>query len=358
MSALSYLYLIGKMASPTQNEMKRAGDNEAALTVSDVMLGDIEWYTVSTTSSNVAFTVFAPKGEEKNLPVILFQSGHGSVTEGHKHLLQYLAAQGFIVVSPDSAGAQRCGALGLVGFLNTCSCSDMAVDGSQMSKALEYAKNADNRWMERADLTKVTAMGFSMGAQEVIHFRERHPEDVKAIVILSGSVQIPLAYYLGANPCCYPLAGGHAFSDSPVGCCGEGAAIRKWDVPSLVVTSDYDAVKEGNYRLADIAQSTLITLKDSVLDLNGPWTKKTSSWGVFYPCACYGGPFHGITRHFAIAHESRIVAGEPVAEFLNSVFRGGPELKATSRMYDNKLNSKAPSKICSPFPIFKSCCGV
>ena len=348
------------MSSPPETaEMKRSDDAASPITVSDVMIGEVEWYSMGPVDG-VTFTVFAPKSEEKDLPVILFQAGYGSITEGHKHLLQYIAAQGFIIISPDSQGAQRCGLFGLFGFLNFCSCSDVTVDGSQMSKSLAFAKNKENKWMDRADTSKITAMGFSMGGQEVIHFQARHREEVKALVILSGSVQNPITSCIGANPCCYPLSGGHCnvCSDTPVGCFGEGKAIRAWNVPSLVVTSDYDLVKEGNYRLADMAGSTIVTLKDTVLDLNLPHSKKTSSWGAFLPCTCYGGPFFGLPRHFAIAHEERVVAGEPVVQFLNSVFREGPEMKGSSRMYGNALNTKAPSICCAPFPAFKSCCEV
>jgi dienelactone hydrolase len=55
--------------------------------------------------------------------------------------------------------------------------------------------------MDRADVNKIAFTGFSMGGQEVIHAQARYPEEAKAMVIVSGSMQIPLANAIGCVRC-------------------------------------------------------------------------------------------------------------------------------------------------------------
>ena len=72
--------------------------------------------------------------------------------------------------------------------------------------------------------------------------------------------------------------------------------------------------KSGNYRLHEIAggHSTLVTFKDSALDLDIPTTKATSAWGGFACAACYTSPLYGMRQHFALGNEENDVAHEPV----------------------------------------------
>ena len=138
-------------------------------------------------------------------------------------------------------------------------------------------------------------------------------------------------------------------------------AVKKWSVPSLFITSDFDVVKSGMYRLADVAggnDKTLVTFKDSALDLSFTNSMKNTSWGLFSMMACYGLPFHGIPRHFAVGGGEDDVPSVPIIAFLNKTFHGSDMESAIdmSKLYNESLNTKAPNYCCSPFPLFISCC--
>ena len=328
----------------------------------DAVVSTTEKYhtEVPVPNTNTTFAVYAPT-EGANLPVVLFQSGYGSHSGGHQFLLEKVAAQGFIVIAPDRADDTRCGCCGILGFLNTTSCAGLSVDGSHLAMALEYAKNKENKWMDRADPERVIMSGFSMGGQEVVHAAARFPQETKAIVVVSGSMLLPLAHIIGWNCCCAPCNPGSPIpccSDTPVGMCGISGAVKAWQVPSLFITAEYDATKAGMDRGADIApNSTLVTFKDSALDLANPTTRATTSWGPFLALGgCYGTPFFGMPRHFALANEEKDVSAVPVGQFLRKHFYGGPDMEASDLMWNGQLNAKAPNKCCAPFPLFRSCC--
>ena len=326
----------------------------------------LSYITKPASGEKIYFEVLVPENIESvtsQLPVVLFQHGYGSNSVSHGFVLQAIASAGYVVVAPNRTDDFFCGTCGVVGFLSTCSCSAMATDGTSLMKALEFIKKKDNQWMEKADLEKISIMGFSMGGQEVIHMQARAADEVKAIIILSGSVMLPLATVIGWNPCCQPCAGGTCTlcSDTPVGLCGMPQAVRKWSVPSLFITSDFDAVKAGTYKLADIAggnDKTLVTFKDSALDLSFTNSKKTTSWGLFSYIACYGMPFYGIPQHFALGGGEDAVTSVPIVAFLNKTFNGSDMESAidTSKLYQEALNTKSPNYCCSPFPLFASCC--
>jgi hypothetical protein len=144
---------------------------------------------------------------------------------------------------------------------------------------------------------------------------------------------------------------------SQVGLCGQGAAMRGWDVPSMLITSDNDLVKAGMYRAKSILgdKTTLVTFKDEALDLGTPTTYQTTSWGPFLCIGCCPlSPFYGLRRHFALGNEEKDVSAEPAAQFLSQVFKGGPPVQATNKMHP--LDTKPAGTCCVPFPIFWSCC--
>jgi len=120
------------------------------------------------------FAVFAPAEGDK-LPVVLFQSGYGGTSAGHGFLLEKIAESGFIVIAPERTDDQNCGCMAIVGFLLFCPCAALPVDGSHLGLALTYARDTRNKWMDRADLSKVALMGFSMGAKEVVHAQVCRP---------------------------------------------------------------------------------------------------------------------------------------------------------------------------------------
>ena len=193
-----------------------------------------------------------------------------------------------------------------------------------------------------------------------MRLQARFPEETKAAILVSPSFQIPLASMIAWNPACYACSGGNCTwcSDTPVGLCGEGRAMREWTIPSLIVTSEFDGVKAGAYRGADLlgTLATTVTFKDSVLDLATPITKMATPWGPFLTVGFFGTPFWGLRRHFALGDEANDVSHEAVVPFLKKVFAGGPDMVGSDKMYKNELNSRAPDGCCHPFPLFLSCC--
>ena len=141
---------------------------------------------------------------------------------------------GFLVIAPDRSDDQQCGAIGILGFrrqtyfsrcilsacllelqqlprlgfLNFVSCSAVTTDGSNLALALSYAKDGQNQWMERADLSKVAMAGFSMGAAEAINAQARLPSETKALLLLSPSILVPAANVRHSRDsfrCVYPM---------------------------------------------------------------------------------------------------------------------------------------------------------
>ena len=95
-----------------------------------------------------------------------------------------------------------------LGFLNFVSCSAVTTDGSNLALALSYAKDDQNQWMERADLSKVAMAGFSMGAAEAINAQARLPSETKALLLLSPSILVPAANVRHSRDsfrCVYPM---------------------------------------------------------------------------------------------------------------------------------------------------------
>ena len=307
--------------------------------------------------TNIYLSIWEPVIPGK-FPLILFQSGYGSNSKTHRFFLESIAKKGYVVISVDRTDDLRCGWLGNIGFLSGLSCSAMSTDGSHLGIALNYAKKN----MNNIDVDKVVMMGFSMGAQEAVHAQARYPNNTKAVVLVSGSFNIPLATFLGLNPCCYPCSGGNCTfcSDTPIKMCTSNSVIKDYEIPSLLITSENDMVKSGMYRTHNNigGDSTLITFKDSVLNLNIPNTKKETYWGCFSNLACYGCPFYGLPRHFGIGAEDDITSNF-IVSFLNKIFYNQSNIENNINLdllYDNKLNSRAPNKCCAPFPLFVSCC--
>lgn len=138
------------------------------------------------------------------------------------------------MIAPDRSDDQQCGAIGILGFrrqtyfsrcilsacllelqqlprlgfLNFVSCSAVTTDGSNLALALSYAKDDQNQWMERADLSKVAMAGFSMGAAEAINAQARLPSETKALLLLSPSILVPAANVRHSRDsfrCVYPM---------------------------------------------------------------------------------------------------------------------------------------------------------
>jgi len=306
-----------------------------------------------------SYAVFAPKVQTGKLPVVLFQTGHGSGIASDKPFLERLAAEGFFVIAPDRFDDLRCGLCGLVGFLSGCLCSANAVDGSALKAALEFAKSPANTWRDRADLNQVAMAGFSMGAQEALAAQARLPSETKALLLISPSL-MPLANFLGWNPLCITCSGGSCClcSDSPLKPCGLMEALRESKAPTLLLTAEYDLTNAAAYRAADNlgARGTVVTLKEASLDLGIPHTKATTSWGTIAALGCCAAsPFFGVPRHFGITEDAGGVASGVLAAFLKQHLKGGPPMAGTDTMVGGEINTRAALSCLSPFPLFKSC---
>lgn len=320
----------------------------------------VEYYhTEASGNGKTTFAVWSPKAPKGKLPVVLFQSGYGANSDSHYLYLQRIAAEGFLVVAPDRSDDQFCGLCGIIGFLSFVSCSALAVDGSNLKLALEYIKDPKNQWMDRADLNKITMAGFSMGASEALHATTRFPGETKAVMFISPSILAPVGNIINWNCCMQPCFGGscRVCSDTPVGYCGQGAAVRAITVPTLIVTAENDTLAGGAYRAADLLgdKAVLVTLKESAIDLSTPVTRATSYWGPMLSMGCcVASPFHGIIRHFAIADDTAGSTSDPTVAFLKQVYTGVP-MVGTETFVNGKLNSRAELGCCFPFPLFKSC---
>jgi len=128
------------MAAPQSYEMLRETDPRVEY-----------FHTEAVPGSKTSFAVWAPRASQGKLPVILFQSGHGSDMASQTPFLERLAAEGYLVIASDRTDDRRFGVCGLVGFLSGCLCSANAVDGSALTMALEFAGSPNNMWLERAD---------------------------------------------------------------------------------------------------------------------------------------------------------------------------------------------------------------
>lgn len=311
-----------------------------------------------------SFHVWGPTSmlsQSTNVPVVLFQSGHHSTSSDHTFLLERIAQSGFIVIAPAKRNDKACGILGILGFLSGCSCASQDTDGSNLQATLAWATKAKARGnhelLSRADLSKVAVMGFSMGAQEAVHMQARYPDEVSAVIILSGSLMIPSATIYGCNPCCSAFAGGTCMSDTPLSiCCGMANAMKRWTIPSLHITSEGDLVRSGTYRSAKISgsigggESHLITFKENALNLEIPRTMESTHYRSFMCLDCYGCPMKGARHHFALGHEPG-PAHEPITAFLRQVFYS-ENITLTS---EKIVNGEVPVSCCDPFFAFHSC---
>ena len=129
-------------------------------------------------------------------------------------------------------------------------------------------------------------------------------------------------------------------------------------VPTLLVTSEHDLAMSGMYRAADILAEkgvgTLVTFKESALNLSVPTTVAGTSWGAFLRFGqCYYLPFYGMLRHFAIIDDA--VTSSTVASFLKRALSGGKAMTGTDKMVDGQLNTRGHMSCCTPFPLFHSC---
>ena len=261
----------------------------------------------SGSNTDTSFAVFYPS-TGKNLPVVLYQSGMGGSSSGHKYQASIIAADGYVVVLPDRDGDQRGGYLNIFMFLMLASpIASVSTDGSHLMLALEYVKLATEKGSGSpisgmADPTKIIASGFSMGGNEAIHFARNCP-DVKAAILISPSVM-----WFGTIS--------FRISNAKL-----KQAAKSLDIPTLWITSEKDMTAVATYKMANeiVKKPTLVTFKSSVLDLDTPTTKATTFYGPFLGV----GRYIGMADHFSLGNEKNDVSTLAILPFMKNVLSTG-----------------------------------
>mmetsp|Transcript_25165 Transcript_25165/g.44740 ORF Transcript_25165/g.44740 Transcript_25165/m.44740 type:complete len:337 (-) Transcript_25165:113-1123(-) len=260
-------------------------------------------------NKDTTFAVFAPEGDSKGLPVVLFQSGYGSRLEGHTSLCEKIAAEGNIVVVPCRTGDQYCGCCGVwTAMACLLPLNALSSDGKHLELAydfvcLESKEDSGSKIAGRADLNKVVLSGFSMGGQEVINASALLKGKYHAAAVIDGS--LAWSPVLAFHSCCSSLE-------------KKTAAL---DVPSVWITSEGSLMKTATYHFYGIAggEPSLVTFKDSVLNLDTPLSYQTTTWWPFLACKCMATCF-GISQHFALANEKQDVSHEAVVALIEKTF--------------------------------------
>ena len=280
----------------------------------DMKVGDVvvKMYKTANLASgsntDTSFAVFYPS-TGKNLPVVLYQSGMGGSSSGHKYQASIIAADGYVVVLPDRDGDQRGGYLNTFMFLMLASpIASVSADGSHLMLALEYVKLATEKGSGSpisgmADPSTIIAAGFSMGGNEAIHFAAKSPDVVKAAILISPSVM---------------WFGTISFRISHK---AMTEAARDLSIPTLWITSEKDMTAVATYKMANeiVKKPTLVTFKSSVLDLDTPTTKATTHYGPFLGV----GRYIGMADHFSLGNEKNDVSTLAILPFMKNVLSTG-----------------------------------
>jgi len=279
----------------------------------DTIVGDVtvkSYTTDKVEGEDISFAVWYPL-ESKNCPVILFAHGYGGNSQSHAPLASELAAEGYVVIVPDSEGND--GFLGIFTFLMFATpLNRVSVDGKTLQLALDYVKIAaasaeDNNKSplsnDKVDLNSIIPGGFSMGSVEAINFASKLPS-AKALLLVSPSVN---------------KLGTYSWRIAPKNLIETAKGIQ---CPTLLVTSDNDAVACGAFSFHEgvFPNSTLVNVKSGSLNLECPNTKRGTSWTHFLGIS---GKLSGLNDHFALACEAGSPTHHAILPFLKNVLEKG-----------------------------------
>jgi len=258
---------------------------------------------------DTTFATFTPMTKaETAVPVLLFQSGYGSNSLGHQPLMQKIADAGYVCVVPDREGDTKGGkesvAKVFAGLTDGTPASEhnaMSTDGTHLAAALAWVKQRTSISGQPIDVAQIAAAGFSMGCVEAIMFASACAADVKAIAIISSSSGVAL---------------------EKLYCFEQADLARKcaaFSCPSLWITSDLDSQKGATTELFEEAASPahLVVFKDAALDNSMSLTDETSIWSP-----AVNEMLPGITQHFALAAERKVVSDAPIVAFLDHHLKG------------------------------------
>ena len=252
--------------------------------------------------NDTTFTAFVPPHKvDSPVPVVLFQSGHGSNSACHAPLLNALASEGFVCILPDrdtdTLNTPEGDAVELI-FTEGKLTAALSTDGTHLAAAYEWLLAQGGVVSgQKVDTTKVAVGGFSMGAIEAINFasQKQGAGGISAVFLISSSTSE------NAEPL-------YQFKETDL-----VDKVSKFTIPSLDITSDKDCMHDATKKLAVAAAkpSALVVFKDEVLDNSMTLTQELSIWHTRHIEM-----IPGLAQHFALAAEAKVVAKEPVVGFL------------------------------------------
>lgn len=267
---------------------------------------------VSPSSGGYEFVSFTPTDPlVEAVPILLFQSGHGSSAKSHELLLQKIANEGFVVIVPqhvnDTGNHRSCddppNKKSATAVFEGTTIAELQTDGTHLAAALDWAKRRKDAIVggQKVDTGKVVTGGFSAGCVEAIcHAADAIPESVSGLVCISPSTApfVEKAYQ---------------FKRSEL-----KEKTKAFTIPTLWITAEEDLC---NFETLDMFKdvetkgTTLVSFKDDVLDCSLKLTEEFSIWG-----AENAAENPGMAIHMALACEEEIVADKPIVSFLKRTF--------------------------------------
>lgn len=245
------------------------------------------------------------------VPVLLFQSGHGSSAKSHELLLQKIANEGFVVIVPqhanDTGNHRSCdeppNKRAAICVFEGKTIAELQTDGTHLAAALDWVKSQKDHIVggQKVDTSKIVTGGFSAGCIEAIwHAANAIPGSVSGLVCISPSTApfVEKAYQ---------------FKRSEL-----KEKTKALTIPTLWITAEEDIC---NFEALDMFKdvetkgTTLVSFKDDILDCSLKLTEEFSIWG-----AENAAENPGMAIHMALACEEEVVADKPIVSFIKRTF--------------------------------------
>lgn len=259
--------------------------------------------------SEYTFVSFTPRPAlNAALPILLFQSGHGSSAKSHEFLLRRIANEGFVVIVPQHPNDTGNGAYGLPPNKDAAAAvfagntiAELQTDGTHLAMALNWAKSLSVVDGQPVDTSRVISGGFSAGAIEAInHAADAPPGTISGLVCISPSTAtfVEQAY---------------RFKRSDL-----KSKTMALTIPALWITSEADLTNlEALDMFKDMSSegTTLVSFNDERLDLS---LKITEEFSIWEKTMAKQNP--GLAEHMALACEEEVVADRPIVCFMRRTF--------------------------------------
>lgn len=146
-------------------------------------------------------TVWFPKGNSQDHPLIVFSHGFGSFHKGCKHIAEYLVRNGYVVAAVDFPLSNRKSPAGLPQIL------DVANQPGDVSVVIDHVlglnENPNSQLHKRIDAKQIGAYGLSLGGLTTA-LASFHPdfkdERIKASVMMAPPLEMFSADFYATNP--------------------------------------------------------------------------------------------------------------------------------------------------------------